>query len=506
MITRFVTFFILLLCTLQTTQATLYTRMADEDLLDQSTLVVAGVVSDRYCTDIDGRIETHFTISVEKTLKGDHEPEITVTVPGGVGQDDRALVVFGAPDFSIDDVVILFLDQRPQGSYAIEQFFLGAFQVVERDGQTVAVRDLTKAIELPPAPQQTLHEQVDEWTHHREASRFKQWIASKTANADTAISYWVPQKSEAPITAKYSLFGSRWPEFDEGQSVAWTAHANGQSGMTGGGFTKFQEALACWNDDSGSNISYTYTGTSTATSGLQRPDGINSILFDDPNNEIGGSYNCRSGGTLGMGGFYASINHTYKGQSFSTIIEGNIVTQDGAGCYFETNDGANGAEVFAHELGHTLGLQHSDDPNALMYPTAHGDGRGAALSGDDQDAVRYLYESSEPSDLNVPTGLSASDGTHKDRVAISWNAVTAADTYQLYRSTTDSDAGSRIYSGAGTHYNDTDAEPGVTYFYRVRACNGQGCSSLSNQDSGYKLEEPGPEIPKAPTNLKLNEG
>ena len=46
--------------------------------------------------------------------------------------------------------------------------------------------------------------------------------------------------------------------------------------------------------------------------------------------------------------------------------------------------------VIAHELGHVLGLGHSADPSALMYPTVSRRG-SPVLSLDDLEGLRYLY-------------------------------------------------------------------------------------------------------------------
>ena len=73
-------------------------------------------------------------------------------------------------------------------------------------------------------------------------------------------------------------------------------------------------------------------------------------------------------------------------------------------------------EVLAHEIGHALGLAHSSedfletDPEkteSLMYFQIHADGRGAALTERDRQAVKRAYPEGEPPPPAVSTVLEA---------------------------------------------------------------------------------------------------
>jgi fibronectin type 3 domain-containing protein len=91
--------------------------------------------------------------------------------------------------------------------------------------------------------------------------------------------------------------------------------------------------------------------------------------------------------------------------------------------------------------------------------------------------------------ISPPTGVSASDGTHADRVAVSWTAAAGATSYEVYRGTP-SGATDDLGSATATSYDDTTATPGTTYYYFVKACSAAGCSDYSASDSGYRGMSP----------------
>ena len=100
------------------------------------------------------------------------------------------------------------------------------------------------------------------------------------------------------------------------------------------------------------------------------------------------------------------------------------------------------------------------------------------------NTVVVTYTAPKPA---TPTGLTASDGSSTAQVAVSWNAVTGATSYELFRNTANNFAGaSSIYSGATASYNDTGATPGQQYWYWVRASNASGSSDASSPDTGYR--------------------
>lgn len=87
----------------------------------------------------------------------------------------------------------------------------------------------------------------------------------------------------------------------------------------------------------------------------------------------------------------------------------------------------------------------------------------------------------------VPSGFTASDGSSVSQVSLSWNSEPTADYYQVYRNTSTSIPGSPLNSFVvGASYSDTTAEPGVSYYYWVRAHSGLGLSDFSSYNTGYR--------------------
>ena len=82
--------------------------------------------------------------------------------------------------------------------------------------------------------------------------------------------------------------------------------------------------------------------------------------------------------------------------------------------------------------------------------------------------------------------ISASDGTFGDRVRITWNAVSGATQYFVYRATADNPAlATQIATSVSMQYDDTTGTIDTTYYYWVKASNGTTTSALSNSDPGY---------------------
>jgi hypothetical protein len=374
-------------------RAATYVPISDGTLVDRAPLIA--VVEVQAVDEVGkSRPATDYAVRVRRALKGEPPPgDFIVRVPGGVGPDGRKLRIHGAPSLVSGERVLLFLSPRPDGTYGVFQLFLGAFHEVPAEGRRLAMRRLggTRALGRN-APSEPI----------RDFERFADWIEARARGVRSAVGYEVAVSGSEILQAvePFNFFNDgtiayRWFAFDGGGSVAWRAHQGGQPGLSGGGFAEFQTALAAWTGDPGSRINYVYAGTTPSTGGFTQPDGINGVLFDDPNGDIGGPFDCSGGGILAIGGFWddSSLLGTFSGLTYFVIPEGDIITNRNVGCYLADGSPPSqvAEELFAHELGHTLGLAHSQDSTALMNPFIHNDGRGARLETDERRAAGFLY-------------------------------------------------------------------------------------------------------------------
>ena len=98
----------------------------------------------------------------------------------------------------------------------------------------------------------------------------------------------------------------------------------------------------------------------------------------------------------------------------------------------------------------------------------------------------------KPSAPVVKIGNSAASG----KPQLTWNAVSGATSYKVYRATSQNGTYSLLGTVTTTSYINTGAKAGVTYYYKVKAVNSAGESPYSNTVSGQsKAVTPKPAAP-----------
>ena len=215
--------------------------------------------------------------------------------------------------------------------------------------------------------------------------------------------------------------------------------------------------------------------------------------------------------TPGLRYYYKVKAHAASSASFSDFSDpdsgygqlttpGGINATDGASpshveVTFETVAGADKYHIYRSttaggeysNIGNTATLSYQDisaSPGVLYYyqvkAFADSSESYSASSAADQG-----YRS-----LMVPSGLAASDGLHGDKVAVTWNAVTGADRYYIYRA----EDAEGPYSQVGSYvtfpaFDDFTVTAVINYYYKVRAyaASSNSFSSYSSADIGSIL-------------------
>ena len=495
---------------------TVFLRPPDEELVrDAETIVEATVIGIQ--TAPHPLVAVEYRMRVERWVAsgGPRETELTVRVPGGVRPDGTALYLLGAPRFDSGERLLLFLSPHPDGTHRILDLFLGAFRVHTPSGAPPYVaRDAGTAIEFE-FPGRTAPKDGP-----RDLEAFVGWIHSRVRGEAAAAEYFLEEKNLPTGTAdKFAPIVSsteppplgcgangghpvRWFEFDRGEPVSWFSHLRGQPGLPDRGIDTLDVALEAWNEHPETPIQLRFAGVTFSLTGLSSTDGRNTLLFDDPNGFLPGTWD--GSGLLALGGpWFQCTTEVSGGVYYHPVIEGDIVTQDGLETFFAAfpDPSPVAEELFAHELGHTLGLAHSEDPEALMFSELHADLRGAALAPDDRAAIAFLYGAGATTSPPAPPEDFFAELAAPDRVLLGWNpGDDQEDGFRIERR-----RGSEPWQfltsapmGIQSATDDT-VNSATRYGYRVRAQNRAGFSPWSQE---VFLDTPADGPPAAPSNLR----
>lgn len=153
------------------------------------------------------------------------------------------------------------------------------------------------------------------------------------------------------------------------------------------------DAVKIWNNVATSRVKISYNSSTTSTSSANpvtvycEPN-FQSVTGADQNYVPAGALPHQSGHYVDTGILYLNVS---SGNANISLFNRALLLV-----------------IIAHEVGHILGLGHSQDPNALMYYDASAKTH-LALAQDDIDGVSYLYPRNELSgDKMMGCGLVAS--------------------------------------------------------------------------------------------------
>ena len=487
-------------------QATTIVLPSDEQLIAKSPVIVDGTVLSTTAAGRDGAIWTDTVVEVAQAMKGSVDGTITVRELGGT-LGDRITKLFGTPEFTAGERVLLFLEPSPRGGYRTMDLYVGKFsRGTMKNGRPLWMRDdLSHDVNLLDADLQPLHAR----NVQRDAVAFETFVRERVAGRAGIKNYGIEnpilarEERTTGIHSEFTLISEptiyRWFRFAGGQAAQWYS-AGTQPGYSGGGVSELQTAMQAWTNYSSANIKYSYSGTRTgAMGGLDTPNSVNEVLFNDPLNEISGAWNRNTGGVVGTGGFNGvaskqswtstfTADAAHPAGTFSSwnITEGNLTIQDGVSSLAGiTSKGL--AEIVAHEFGHTLGFGHSTDPAALMYASVTG--IGPSLRTDDQTAARWLYPASgggttpppppPPPVIAAPSDLRAL--VSGSGIDLSWADNASNETgFSIYLATSTGAFSKVATAGANAETARLSGLSSGSYRVYVVATNGAGESAHSN--------------------------
>jgi Matrixin len=417
--------------------STTFKMVSDENLVSQADLVVEGSVLTAYAVDSRPFPSTEYVVLPSRSLKGETEGStLIVRVVGGLSPSGRRFEVAGAPRLEEGSEVFLFLKQNRDGSYGLLHLGMGAFERIDQAGERIAVRQIDGSLEAS-----------DRGRRLRDYDRFVGWVDGTVRGERPAADYYFDRDGGHEFVAAYTLeeyedLNVRWFDFDGGKTVDWKI-AGSDSPVAA---DALRAAITAWNSVPGPHVQMAYAGSGASTSGFQTADGQNTVLFGDPNDLIGGKFECSKGGIMALGGWWSDeVTGRFEGKEFYRIIEGDIVVNDGVECYLD-QDPKRMESMFAHELGHALGLGHSCGDQAsgacdtqvkkeaIMNAYAENDVRGASLKRDDMEALAALYGDLVVEELPAPTGLKAKLMAGDQKVKLTWTDNSdSEDAFEIFR-------------------------------------------------------------------------
>jgi hypothetical protein len=381
-------------------EATTVIMLSDKELIVSSRVIITGQVRSVFSAWDDARetIWTYVEIIPDRVLKGQISSEKIVLKQLGGTVGLSGLHVFGQPYFLPNQNVLLYLNTSSDGTLRVAHSFMGMFSITEdsasgrmyvsraiqSDEVQILARGDGEAV-TDRAPLDSYLQKLEE-TLRSEAGEIAR---IETERAHLPI-YEEPSEFSRKRASGYSpqfvLIGGgvRWMQGD----VSFALNQN-QSPVSGGGVSEIGRAMGAWATQGGASINLQVSGQASSC-GLVS-DGVNTISFADCLSQLDTPINC-SGVVALTRVSWSNQSQVIGGRSFKTLLEADIIFNKGMNCFLGTP--ANLAEVACHEIGHAIGLDHSSDSSALMWPTAHGRSRDAVLGNDDITGIQTIYPSS----------------------------------------------------------------------------------------------------------------
>lgn len=368
-----------------------------------------------------GAIVTVTRFAVLEDFSGGTESEIEVRELGGTVAG-RTMWVPGAPRFTPGQEAVLCLEPW-LGGYRTVSMGFSAFAVHRAPGTQPMLVRLSEGLGVvggPAALGVAAARTLDDF--RRVASAVK---------GVRAVTLGQVSQGGGPVTGEYTLLANlRWHQVDSGTPVVWYRNPDYPFTLTAGNVdTEIQTALSAWTNPASARITLNYGGLRSHPAGAtdspcdSANQGVGIITFDDPANLM-------TGNTLAIGGGCGGgTTKAVNGTNFTGFSHGFIIFNElPAG--FTT--APNFTRVLTHELGHGIGLGHSDQTAAIMYPSCCSPSSPVppSLGADDVAGLTFIYPmpaAPPPCTWSIaPTSAAFPFGGGSASVAVTASASTCA--------------------------------------------------------------------------------
>jgi Matrixin len=411
-----------------------------EALVSQADVVLLGrVVAQIGVADaVTGSLYTNVTIEPSEVFKGDRgDGPIVVKQQGGVA-GSRGSYVAGQATFVDGEEVLLFLGTR------------------DRDGSlfTLGLWQGKWTIEIDSATGQALAVKIEPQSRGFLARRALTDLRDDFARLLPAAEHRVirpPADGALPDVRLRTQFVLFEPAIRWFQSPAVNIETGTQPGLASGGLAEIGGAIAQWNA-AGSGLTLR-TGTRLPPRCQESAGTDILVTFNDPCGEISSDPGVLATAEFGFDPYRAQF---IDGRTYYPITDAVITTSGNPAARSVLTIPPCFQSVMAHEIGHAIGLDHTADPNALMYYASSSAcvGGPLPLASDDLAGLFTIYPSTATRPTSGapgrPTVTSAVDTGGALNVAWAMGTGAAAASHRL-----------DFYSG-GTLVATVPAGPGTS--------------------------------------------
>lgn len=302
-----------------------------------------------------------------------------------------------------------------------------------------------------------------------------------TASIGVAI---VVAVAAAVVVSGYSLNGHTW----RSQQVYYYVNAANLDLSEADAEAAVRAGADAWALQTDAGVTLHYAGRTTGSTVVN--NGKNEVFFRNES----------SGSTI------AATYYWWDGSG--NLVDADIKFFDAGFLFFGGSSGCSGGQyvqdVATHEFGHVIGIGHSGDSTATMYPSTTSCSQNwRSLAADDVAAAEAAYPpvaATPPPSTPASLTAAANASTPSSAIDLRWSDTSSNESNFLVERSTDGFNFSQIASlGTNvTSFTNAGLSASTTYTYRVRASNSGGFSSYSNSASAATRAVTSPGVPYNP--------